>query len=110
MSNPFFYGDPIPPKLFVGRDRELRRIINRIITGQSTAIIGEPRSGKTSLLLYLAEPTLCQTHYDTHGEQLLFSFLDVQTQNNWGQSKINFARKNRHPSKVVYNLQKTASE
>ncbi|MDM8563659.1 ATP-binding protein, partial [Candidatus Marithioploca araucensis] len=78
MSNPFFYGDPIPPKLFVGRDKELRRIISRIITGQSTAIIGEPRSGKTSLLLYLAEPTLCQTHYG-HGEQLLFSFLDVQT-------------------------------
>jgi hypothetical protein len=79
MSNPFFYGDPIPPKLFVGREKEIRRIINRIITGQSTAIIGEPRIGKTSLLLYLAEPTLCQTHYDTHGEQLLFSFLDVQT-------------------------------
>ena len=89
MYNPFFYGDPIPPKLFVGRDRELRRIINRIITGQSTAIIGEPRCGKTSLLLYLAEPTLCQTHYDTHGEQLLFSFLDVQTlSDNFNQSQF----------------------
>jgi hypothetical protein len=79
MSNPFFFGDPIPPKLFVGRDKELRRIISRIITGQSTAIIGEPRSGKTSLLLYLAEPTLRQKHYDTYEKRLFFSFVFFRT-------------------------------
>ncbi|MEK8020184.1 MAG: ATP-binding protein [Candidatus Parabeggiatoa sp.] len=79
MSNPFFYGGSIPPEHFVGRENEIRRLINPIITGQSTAIIGEPRSGKTSLLRYLAEPTLHKKHYDKHGEKLLFSFLDVQT-------------------------------
>jgi hypothetical protein len=81
MSNPFFYGDPIPPKLFVGRDKELRRIISRIITGQSTAIIGESLSGKTSILRYLIEPGLRQKHYGTDEEHLFFSFLDVQTLN-----------------------------
>jgi len=79
MSNPFFYAASIPPEHFVGRKKELRRIISNIIKGEATAIIGEPRSGKTSLLLYLAEPSLRQTHYDTHGEHLLFSYLDVQT-------------------------------
>ena len=37
------------------RRRELRRITGRIVNqGQSTAIVSEPRSGKTSLLLYLS--------------------------------------------------------
>ena len=55
MSNPFFYGNPVPPDQFLDRRRELRRITGRIVNqGQSTAIVGEPRSGKTSLLLYLS--------------------------------------------------------
>ena len=45
------HGNPVPPPHFIGRNKELRRIINRLLQqGQSSAIIGEPRSGKTSLL------------------------------------------------------------
>jgi hypothetical protein len=66
--------------LFLDRKRQLRRVISRIVSrGQSTAIVGEPLSGKTSLLLYLAAPELRAELYDTDGEKLLFTYLDAQT-------------------------------
>ena len=79
MPNPFFYGDAVPVDLFLDRERYLRRIAGRIINrGQSTAIIGEPRTGKTSLLLYL-DSLEAQKLYGERGERLLFSYLDAQT-------------------------------
>jgi len=80
MSNPFLYGNPVPPDQFLDRRRELRRITSRIVNrGQSTAIVGEPRSGKTSLLDYLAAPEMRMELYGESGERLLFSCLDAQT-------------------------------
>jgi hypothetical protein len=80
MSNPFYYGNPVPPEQFLGRRRELRRIIGRIINqGQSTALVGEPRTGKTSLLQYLAAPAYRTKLYGAEGKQYLFSYLDAQT-------------------------------
>jgi hypothetical protein len=79
MSNPFFYGNPVPPNQFIGRRRELRRIVSRIANqGQSTAVVGEPRSGKTSLLDYLAAPEARQL-YKACEKRLVFSYLDAQT-------------------------------
>ena len=54
--NPFIAGPPIThPAQFYGRQRELKRIFNLLgrLPLQNTAIIGERRSGKTSLLHYL---------------------------------------------------------
>jgi hypothetical protein len=79
MSNPFFYGNPVPPDQFIDRRKELRRIIGRILNqGQSTAVVGEPRSGKTSLLDYLAAPEARQL-YDACEKRLVFSYLDAHT-------------------------------
>ncbi|GEM_PF-749619 len=79
--NPFYYGNPVSHEQFLGRRRELRRIVGRITNlGQSTAIVGEPRSGKTSLLLYLAAPETRAGLYGTEGvRRLIFSYLDAQT-------------------------------
>jgi len=80
MPNPFFYGNPVSPDRFVGRRRALRRILGRIVNqGQSTAVVGEPRSGKTSLLLYLSAPETREELYGERGERLLFTYLDGQT-------------------------------
>jgi len=80
MPNPFFYGAPVPADLFLDRERELRRVTGRMINwGQSTAIVGEPRSGKTSLLMVLDSPMVRATFYGAKGERLLFSYLDAQT-------------------------------
>jgi hypothetical protein len=80
MPNPFFYGNPVPPDQLIDRRKEIRRIVGRIVNqGQSTAIVGEPRVGKTSLLLYLAAPEKRRELYGEEGENLLFSYLDAQT-------------------------------
>jgi hypothetical protein len=55
--NPFTFGNPIKdPARFVGRQAEIRQIVNRLLSSahESTSIIGERRIGKTSLLSYLA--------------------------------------------------------
>lgn len=55
--NPFITGGPIrDPKDFKGRRDVLRVIIDRCIKRQNVSVHGERRTGKTSLLLYLANP------------------------------------------------------
>ena len=54
QHTPFIYGTPVPAERFVGRQREIRVIVNRIRNRESTFITGEPRSGKSSLLHYIA--------------------------------------------------------
>jgi transcription termination factor Rho len=90
-NTPFFHGNPIPPNKLIGRNNELYTIAGRISTGQSTAITGSPRSGKTSILQYLEKETKLydnekpekQTElYDEDiKEKLIFSYLDAYT---WG--------------------------
>lgn len=56
-SNPFTFGNPIrQPERFYGRKAELGQVATRLLSGalESTSLIGERRSGKTSLLKYLA--------------------------------------------------------
>jgi len=77
-SNPFVFGNPVAPEQFIDRQRELRRLKNRVLGSQSTAIVGEPRSGKTSLLEYLCAPETRTDLYGVNGEQMLFSYLDAQ--------------------------------
>jgi Cdc6-like AAA superfamily ATPase len=79
--NPFWHGTPVPSEKFIGREHELRQIVGRILTGQSTAITGSPRCGKTSILDYLMAPVKRQELYEEHAEQLIFSYLDAY---NWG--------------------------
>ncbi|MDY6875336.1 MAG: AAA-like domain-containing protein [Chloroflexota bacterium] len=79
MSNPFFYGNPVPPDQFLDRRRELRHITSRIVNhGQSTAVVGGPCRGKTSLLEYLIAPKVRAKLYGERVERLLFSYLDAQ--------------------------------
>ena len=79
-NNPFFHGNPVPSEQFIGRDTEVRKIVGRIVTGQSTAITGSPRSGKTSILQYLIAPENKSKLYgDDEAEQLIFSYVDACT-------------------------------
>jgi transcriptional regulator with XRE-family HTH domain len=54
-SNPFIYGDPVPPEKFYGRQAARLDVKNRIgaIAAQSINIVGFRRIGKTSLLRYI---------------------------------------------------------
>jgi tetratricopeptide (TPR) repeat protein len=79
ISNPFVYGKPVSPEKFIDRGRELRRVTGRIVNqGQSTAVVGESCSGKTSLLDYLAAPE-GRKLYGASEKRLIFSYLDART-------------------------------
>ena len=54
--NPYRYGHPIrEPEWFFGREEELQTILDRLSKHESTSLIGERRSGKTSLLYQLLD-------------------------------------------------------
>jgi len=53
--SPFVHGGPVSPSEFLNRQRELRRVLNRLEKGQATAIVGQPHTGKTSLLRYVLD-------------------------------------------------------
>ena len=76
--NPFYHGNPVSSAHFLGRKKELRRASQRICSSQSIAIVGEPRTGKTSVLIYLAAAeNITHLYDDETGGQRFFSFLDA---------------------------------
>ena len=59
MANPYIYDRPIADReRFYNRHSEITRIYSRIAAGrpQSVSIVGQPRTGKTSLLNWLCDP------------------------------------------------------
>jgi len=80
MNNPFVYGNPVDSDLFFGCKTELRQIVSRILNqGQSTAIVGEPKIGKTSLLNYLMAEENLAALYGNHAANPTFCYMDAQT-------------------------------
>lgn len=58
-NNPFIYGKPVPVERHINRLDALMTIFARIKLNESTAIVGNPQSGKSSLIKFiLSESTL----------------------------------------------------
>ena len=74
---PFIYGRPVRPGEFLNRRDELRTIFNRLRNGESTALVGEPHIGKTSLLLQLADGATQQAYLGGDAHCLMVSSLDL---------------------------------
>ncbi len=74
--NPFIYGKPVPLERHINRQRELRTLFARLRNGECTAIVGEPRIGKTSLLRCLATPAVQREWMGTYSEHLIPVELD----------------------------------
>jgi len=53
--NPFIYDDPVPPAELVGREEELRRLLDLAEGAHNTRLQAPRRYGKTSLLLKLRQ-------------------------------------------------------
>jgi hypothetical protein len=80
MSNPFYHGNPVPLARFIGRRGELRRLSGRICNfGQSSAVVGDPRVGKSSILKYLESQQGNHEFFSQFPGVLFFSYLDAQT-------------------------------
>jgi hypothetical protein len=66
--------------MFVGRAREIRRIVGRITSGgQSVAITAEPGMGKDSLLRLLSAPEKRVELYGELTPRLVFQYIDATT-------------------------------
>jgi len=61
--NPFFHRGPVrEAAYFFGRERELQFVADLLQPGQSVAVNGPRRIGKTSLLFHLARPEIAHAH------------------------------------------------
>lgn len=81
-SNPFIYSRAVNSEEFLGYELELRRLFGRLRTRQSTAIVGQPHTGKTSLLKNLHNLEAAKTGDGNAKSRNIFSFLDAHTLHN----------------------------
>ena len=78
LANPYFYGGPIKdPHGFFGREEQLQTIFERLCKAGSTSIIGQRRSGKTSLLYYLMTDAAHRA-YSFDAEGFVFVYMDAE--------------------------------
>ena len=75
--NPFIVGSPVPPERFIGREKEVKDILDRLANPAhgSTAVSGEMRIGKTSLLHYISNPKVAKK-WGFSPEQCKFILVD----------------------------------
>lgn len=73
----FIYGRPVRRGEFMNREAELRTIFNRLRNCESTAIVGEPHIGKSSLLLRLADKETQRVYLGDDAQSLVVSLLDL---------------------------------
>jgi hypothetical protein len=72
------YGPPARGEYFMDRDNDLRYIFSRLLTqGQSTAVVGEPHVGKSSLLWRLQEPKIQQAYLGDAFKGMMATRLDL---------------------------------
>ncbi len=74
-----FYVGAIPESQLLGRDKALRFLVRRILTGQSTAIIGSFEKEKTAILAHLRDAKHQTQLYRDKAERLIFSLMDIST-------------------------------
>ncbi len=75
---PFVYGRALRSKEFYNREGELRRLLGRLATGQSAALIGQPHSGKTSFLNYVQDPLVRRKIAGDKLNHCVFAYIDSQ--------------------------------
>jgi hypothetical protein len=75
---PFVSGRALKPAEFHDRQAEVQRVLDRLVTSQSTAIIGQPHSGKTSFLNYLLHPESRRQIVGHHLDRSVFAYLNSQ--------------------------------
>jgi hypothetical protein len=80
MNNPFTYGNPISdPARFINRQQEISQVFSRLrnVEAESSSLVGERRVGKTSLLNYIAHPTVRRAH-GLDPNKYVFTYVDLE--------------------------------
>ena len=86
MVNPFVFTAPVSGADFLNRKKALRRVLTAIHQGGSVLVTGEPRMGKTSLLLHLQ--TLPPRKFGLAPGRLFWRYLDAQTVAGWNADRF----------------------
>jgi hypothetical protein len=73
----FHIGRPVPPEDFIGRKQAIRSIFSRIRNKESTAVVGEPQIGKSSLLDYIRDERVRSERLGTLVERYSFIYIDT---------------------------------
>jgi len=73
----FIYGRPVRASEFLNREAELLTVFNRLRNGESTAVVGEPHIGKSSMLIKLADPGTQREYLGSDAQHILVSPLDL---------------------------------
>jgi hypothetical protein len=92
-TNPFIYGRPVRPDEFFNRNDSLRTVFNRLRHAESTALVGEPHIGKSSMLLKIAEEKTGQAYLGEDLAGTTFCPIDLHPISNlyepemfWGEA------------------------
>lgn len=75
-ANPFRYGKPVHPDDLVGRAGALALICDRLYNAESTAVVGQPHIGKSSVLRYLRDSERLDAHLGRADVRFLAISLD----------------------------------
>lgn len=75
--SPFISGRNATGDAFIGRNVELHSIFNRLANGESSAIVGGPKSGKSSLLSRLSEKVIQRSYLGSLADQIIVYRLDI---------------------------------
>ena len=76
--NPYHFGREIRnPADFYGREQQLRDILEHVYKRECVSIVGERRSGKTSLLLNMLNPQV-RVRYIPHDPNSIFVHIDAE--------------------------------
>ncbi len=95
--HPFIYGRALSADELIDRQRALRRIFRRLLTKQSTAIVGQPHIGKTSLINYMLDETQRRDLVGDACDPFIFSCLDAQVLMGSGVTQADFWRQALEP-------------
>ena len=74
--NPFIYGKPVSSDRFIGGEGALGTLFSRIYNGESTAVVGEPHIGKSSILRYIADEKVRAEWLEEATERCVFIEFD----------------------------------
>lgn len=78
--NPFVFGSVVKGNYFIGRKAELQQIFSRLghpDHPQSTAIVGAPHIGKSSLLYKIADIHTRQSYLGQRADNILVELIDL---------------------------------
>lgn len=77
IMNPFIYGKPVPTERHINRHDALMTIFSRIKTIESTAIVGDPQSGKSSLIKYVLSEAVLKSKLKQTSKSLIIVEIDA---------------------------------